>query len=198
MDDLKEKLKAVLKKIIIDINNHDIDMFLDICQLKHVKNKTAIILPKSNSRRAFFILKGMVRGYIVMESGIEKNVFIRSTNKFTGDPFGLFKTEPSDYIYETIGEVDLLVFDFDDFEDLALKNENIFKLHLFSYKEMILTMANRIESMVVLSPEQRFDKLVETTPELYETVYLKDIANYLGITPVSLSRIIKRRQNKKT
>ena len=43
-----------------------------------------------------------------------------------------------------------------------------------------------------LSAEERFLKLIETTPSLFNTVTQNDIAAYLGITPVGLSRIKKR------
>lgn len=43
-----------------------------------------------------------------------------------------------------------------------------------------------------LSAEQRFKLLKEQSPELLERVTQNDIALYLGITPVALSRIRKR------
>ena len=45
-----------------------------------------------------------------------------------------------------------------------------------------------------LSAEERFRILKETTPELLERVTQNDIARYLGITPVALSRIRSRMQ----
>ena len=53
------------------------------------------------------------------------------------------------------------------------------------YQELFL---NRI----VENPEHRYRTLMERQPELFETVPHHYIASYLGITPVSLSRIRKR------
>ncbi len=49
---------------------------------------------------------------------------------------------------------------------------------------------NRIE----LSLEQRYRRLLQDDPELIERVPQYELASYLGITPVSLSRIRKRGQ----
>jgi DNA-binding MarR family transcriptional regulator len=43
-------------------------------------------------------------------------------------------------------------------------------------------------------PEMRFKKLLSTQPELFQKVPQKDLANILGISPESLSRI-KARKN---
>jgi len=42
-------------------------------------------------------------------------------------------------------------------------------------------------------PEKRYEQLIETHPQFFQKAYNKHIANYLGITSVSLSRIIKRK-----
>ena len=42
------------------------------------------------------------------------------------------------------------------------------------------------------SAEERYRMLLERSPALFDKVTQKDIARYLGITPVALSRIRKR------
>lgn len=56
-------------------------------------------------------------------------------------------------------------------------------------------MANYQEELVDFkhsSPEQRYLKLLETRPDLFQRVPLNLIASYLGMKPESLSRIRKR------
>ena len=55
----------------------------------------------------------------------------------------------------------------------------------------------RVESFVLLNPEERYLKFIEDNPGLMNRVPNKYIANILGITPVSLSRIRKRIAEKK-
>ena len=46
------------------------------------------------------------------------------------------------------------------------------------------------------SPEQRYINLLKEKPHILRRVPLQYIATYLGVTPVSLSRIRKRVSNK--
>lgn len=46
--------------------------------------------------------------------------------------------------------------------------------------------------LLCLSAEDRFRKLMESTPEIADLVTQNEIARYLGVTPVGLSRIKKR------
>ncbi|MBK8659738.1 MAG: hypothetical protein IPN22_12925 [Bacteroidetes bacterium] len=50
---------------------------------------------------------------------------------------------------------------------------------------------------MLLSPEERYLKFIQKYPDLLNRVPNKYIANVLGITPVSLSRIRKRISTKK-
>ena len=50
----------------------------------------------------------------------------------------------------------------------------------------------RIVSMLVDSAEERYQKLLSESPELFEVVPQHYIASYLGITPQSLSRLKNR------
>ncbi len=53
----------------------------------------------------------------------------------------------------------------------------------------LLKLEERIISRELLSAKQRYDELLKNKPSLLQRVQLKFIASYLGITPVSLSRI---------
>ncbi|SMC53821.1 Crp/Fnr family transcriptional regulator [Pedobacter nyackensis] len=55
-------------------------------------------------------------------------------------------------------------------------------------KEIIL-VEERLISRLLLNASQRYKNLMEHYPELLQRVQLNHIASYLGITPVSLSRI---------
>lgn len=51
---------------------------------------------------------------------------------------------------------------------------------------------NRLEAFVLLSPEERYREIITSNPSLINRVPDKYLANIIGITPVSLSRIRKR------
>ncbi len=146
----------------------------------------------STSQKAAFILSGVVRGYFINELDIDKNIILRIAGTFVSPVEWLSGNFPTKYTFEAILECELLLFNITDFRELAKTNSAIFDLYSWSLIDSINMMLYRIESMVNLSAEQRYKDLLEKHPVFFQKTFNKHIANFLGITPVSLSRIIKR------
>ena len=72
-------------------------------------------------------------------------------------------------------------------KDHEIANNLIELLLHFSMKK-----EKREFEFLCLSAEERYCLLAETSPGLLEKVTQNDIARYLGVTPVALSRIKKR------
>lgn len=53
-------------------------------------------------------------------------------------------------------------------------------------------LKNRMLSMITATAEERYEKLLQTNPSIFQTAALKHIASYLGVTDSSLSRIRKK------
>jgi Mn-dependent DtxR family transcriptional regulator len=61
----------------------------------------------------------------------------------------------------------------------------------------LLEALSRVESFVLDKPEDRYLKLIAQKPEIIKRVPDKYIASFIGVTPVSLSRIRKRLASQK-
>lgn len=192
----KEEIKKISIEILSKLTKKDIENFLNITNYAVKTDKEVIIRRGNKSKKAFLILKGTVRGYFFSEAGAEKNVLLRAEGFFVGDARKLFNDEPQKYTYEAIGKSHILFFNYPDFEALAIKNPNIMQLLLNILKEIIILQNYRIETMISMTAEERYLDLIKMSPKFLEKTYLKHIANFLGITPVSLSRIIKRVKEK--
>ena len=55
-----------------------------------------------------------------------------------------------------------------------------------------INISDRLESLLTLTPEQRYLKLLNENPKLLHEIPVEMIASYLGVTDVGLSRIRKR------
>ena len=149
----------------------------------------------TRTKEMFFILEGAARGFIVNPEGEEKTILLRGKGIFVSDADGLFSDSPQVMEIASIGESKVLFFSFPEFEDLALNNKNILQIYLNGLKESILRLLYRIRGMVLMSSEERYLDLLKLNPAFLEKSYDKYVANYLGITPVSLSRIKKKLNN---
>lgn len=185
----------ILKATYPFLQAADVEKLLEIGLYKKLGNKEVLIKSGQNVQRIFFTLDGMMRGYFINEKGEEKNIFLRPKHTITGPPESLFKNQPTKYTFESILETELLIFEMAEVKLLLAQFPNINQMYIAGLQENIQTLISRVEALIDLSPAQRYEALLERSPQFFQTAFNKHIANYLGITPVSLSRIIKRRQN---
>lgn len=197
------KINTEKKNWIIDIfktkypflSLEDIEEFLSICTYREVKNKEIIIHNGEKSKTLIFILDGTFRGYFLNKENEEMNIFLRQNPTFFGTPDSLFSDKPTHFNIEAILAAKILVLNIADFEELAFKSSSIFQMYLNEIKSQLGNLVSRIESLIDKQPQERYEQLLFTNPKLFQTAFNKHIANFLGITPVSLSRIIKRIKN---
>lgn len=190
---MKEKeIIARLKEILPQVPEQDLSLIRDICEFKIYKDKDVILKSASLKKQVFLILEGVARGFLINAEGDEKTVLLRGKGIFVGDANGVFSERPQRLEIVAAGQTEVLLFSFLEFEKLAMRNETVLHIYLNSLKEAILRLTYRVESMITMSSEERYRDLLEKNPAFLEKSYDKYVANFLGITPVSLSRIKKR------
>ena len=59
-------------------------------------------------------------------------------------------------------------------------------------KEMFYTIYDRMIDLYTKTPKERYEKMLDRCPQMFEIFSLKDIASYLNITPTHLSRLRKK------
>ncbi|MCH5243203.1 MAG: hypothetical protein J1F67_12440 [Muribaculaceae bacterium] len=57
---------------------------------------------------------------------------------------------------------------------------------------MFYTIYDRMIDLYTKTPKERYEKMLERCPQMFEIFSLKDIASFLNITPIYLSRIRKK------
>lgn len=194
----KEEIKNILAKKLPNLTQKDIESFFKITTYYYKENKKTILKSDIIPKKAFLILEGVVRGHIANREGVEKNILIRSEGIFVADARKLFNNEPQRLSFEAVGNTHILLFSYKDFEALANQNPNIMQLYLSILKEAVVRLNYRVESLITMTNEERYLDLLKLNPKFLDKAYDKYIANYLGITNVSLSRIIKRVKNNKS
>ena len=71
-------------------------------------------------------------------------------------------------------------------------------LYLNILKEGITRLTYRVETLTTMTHEDRYKDILKLNPNFLKNTHAKYLANYLGITPQSLSRIMKRIKNDKS
>ena len=111
---------------------------------------------------------------------------------FVGGYTSLLKEEPSDLTYETLSTCKLYCIDFNAFTALSKDNIEVANLYIKVLQKIFIEYEQRSLDLMSLNATDRYLKLQRQIPEIDRLIPQYQIASYLGITPVQLSRIRKR------
>jgi CRP-like cAMP-binding protein len=170
---------------------------LQFAKQKHVSASEIYIPQGKFFKKIFFIKKGTLRSYYLTETGEEKTIFFRWDGQFGAIPECIFDNQTSNQIWQALEDCELFEIDFDLLEEMSENNVQLMKIRMGFVQVMLLEAIQRIEGFVLDKPEARYQKLISQKPEINNRVADKYIASYIGVTPVSLSRIRKRLTSQK-
>jgi CRP-like cAMP-binding protein len=138
-----------------------------------------------------FIAEGTIRHFHVKD-GVEKTCDISFENAWVTDFQSFTHGIASIMNLQAMADTSLFI----------IKKENLYKLYheCNKYETFGRLMAEQValkatEIAMSLSsekPEERFQNLIKKQPDLFQRIPQKYIANFLGISPESLSRIRSR------
>ena len=191
-----EKLKHVFP-FISELSTTDVFDFLQHTQL--VKLNAGDIFLKEGSLKSniYFVKEGLIRSYFVNEKGEEITNRLRYENQAMSCYEIDMLNEPSRFNLQALEPTELIVMEVKTMRQIVHGNPKLEPGLRFFVNSSLVEALIALDDFMLLSPEQRYVKFVKEHPELLNRVPNKYIANVLGITPVSLSRIRKRISTKK-
>jgi len=159
---------------------------------RNIPPKTILLYAGETATSIFFILKGCCRKYLIKKNGMEITTQFFWEGQMVSSLESTYYNEPSRFFLETIEPCTLGVIDKRDF--IAIHNSvPAMKEQLTSFAfERLIEYIHMFSSFIMDSPEERYRRLIAECPDIIYRIEQQYIASYLGITPVSLSRIKKR------
>ncbi|MBD1391890.1 Crp/Fnr family transcriptional regulator [Mucilaginibacter glaciei] len=139
-----------------------------------------------------YIKKGLIRAYYLKPNGDEMTVLLRWENQFIASHDKIIYQQPSRFIYHALEDTVLMEIDYDKAQPILDSSPKLSATRHDFLLRMLAESMDRVESFILLSPEERYLQLVHEKPDIVNRVPNKYLATLLGITPVSLSRIRKR------
>lgn len=191
-----EKIRAIYK-FGQDITFSDLLSLFQAARIQSFSPKEYLIKEGQIKKDIFFIQQGLVRSFKVNEKGDEITTLLRWENQVVASPDIILFDQPSQAYFEALESTEVFCLNYEVLESILSQNPKLEANRKFVLQEMLKQALQRIDSFVMLSPEERYLAFVRSNPEIVNRVPDKYIANVLGITPVSLSRIRKRIASKK-
>jgi CRP-like cAMP-binding protein len=153
-------------------------------------NKDDYFLQSGKKAKHFgFMISGAVREYYLDKKENEYNKAFCFVNDFTGSYYDLINKEKSSVCIQALSNCEMLIADFEKFQQLAHKNIEWLHISHSIITSLFIKKCEREQQLLTLTATERYELLMLQQPQLEQLVPHYHIASYLGITPISLSRI---------
>lgn len=163
--------------------------------VRQVPKKYVLVQHGKIARELYFIHKGLLRLYYTKDTE-DITAFIFREHLFASCYDSFLRRAPSNQSLEALEDSDLLVITYDDLQSLYKKVPKMETLARKVAEQRFINAQMILSSYILDSPEERWKKFEAANGDLLLRVPHHMIASFLGITPVSLSRIRKRLMSK--
>ncbi len=180
----------------ISLSNDEKNALLSLDLFRSVKKGTVLLKEGQNSKESYFVLKGCIRTYYVMEGEEKTTAFYTEMEAFT-PPCVINKTPSENYI-SCLEDSLLLVSNSEMEEEVNSKFPKFDIMCRMFSEELLAKQRIDFDEFKTSSPEQRYLNLLQNRPDLIQRVPQYQLASYLGMKPQSLSRLRARILEKKS
>jgi signal-transduction protein with cAMP-binding, CBS, and nucleotidyltransferase domain len=174
----------------ISLTDAEKQAILDLDIFREIKKGTVLLNEGQKSKDGYFVLKGCIRSYYVVEGEEKTTAFYTEMEGHT--PNCVSTKEVSKYYIAatedsivTISDPDMEMQIFDKFP----KFESLCRV---LSEELLVKQQINFDDFKTSSLEERYNSLLENRPDLVQRVPQHQLASFLGVKPQSLSRLRAR------
>ncbi len=138
----------------------------------------------------FYIETGLMRSYFIKD-GIEKTFDIMNENDLCVSPSSFFYNLPSVDSIQAIEDCEILFMTKEDLNYLYDQSAKWERLGRLIFEHYTYSYELRLRTFISDTAQERYEKMLIDSPDLVRRMPQIYLANFLGITPQSLSRLRK-------
>jgi len=195
MDTDYQNACSLLRKHIeafVKLPDTDWELLLPHLTLQSLQKNQFFIQEGKKETRVGFVIDGMLRQFYTKD-GEEKTTYFFFENHFMTSYVSCITGKPSLITIEALSKVAYLSFPYHILQELFERSMAWQKFGRLIAEYLGIGLEERMVSLLLQSPEERYiDLLNSNKKKIIERIPQHYIANYLGITPVSMSRIRNR------
>ncbi len=143
-----------------------------------------------------YILSGLIRIYYIDIDGNEVNQHFYQAGELISPLSSIINDEPCQYYIQALEPTQIMLANTDDLYASQENNPEWLRLEIKFLQAVFVKMARREAQLLLGNAEQRYKWFCKHYANLEQKLPQYHIASFLGITPVSLSRIRKKLKEK--
>lgn len=177
---------------LIHLTSEELAAIEHCAEQRTLKKGEVLVREKSLFTKEVFIEKGVIRAFLIDEEGNEKSTAFFQEMNFMSTSTWRSRKGRSIYSYQALGTCSLVLFDAEEFKSILSKSKKLISLGKLLKEKEIDRINLRDECLLQVKALDKYTKFRTCYPGIENSISHLHIASYLGITPVSLSRIRKR------
>ena len=179
----------------ISLTEDEKNAILSLDIFRSIKKGTTLLKEGQKSQDCYFVLKGCIRKYYIIDGEEKTTAFYTEMDALT--PHCVINKAPSEYFISCVEDSILTVSNSDMEVEVNSKFPKFEILCRKLSEELLAKQQMDFDEFKTSSPEQRYMNLLQSRPDLIQRVPQHQLASYLGIKPQSLSRLRARIMDKK-
>ncbi|GAB4040797.1 Crp/Fnr family transcriptional regulator [Spirosoma gilvum] len=181
-----DKLKRYFDSI--GFAGSDLEKILAAFQCRSFKKNDYVVQFGKTSRHIGFVESGMFQ-YYVLKDGEEKTTYISIENTFLASVLSFVSETPALENIRALTDGSISLISKPNLQALISEIPQFKDFYIGLLESTICGIdASRID-LIVLTAEQRYEKMLREEPFLLQQIPLQYLASILGVTPRHLSRI---------
>ena len=164
---------------------------INIITFRTLKKDEFIVRENQLYGNEVFIHTGIIRGFYCSETGNVYNVVFYRNGEIVIPCSNRSKNGKSNINLQVLSDSEIIEMDQEAFKKLRFKYHDIYVYGNLVQEKELNRKTEREIAMLVKSAEERYIIFRKEYPNIENSISQYHVASYLGITPVSLSRLRK-------
>lgn len=176
----------------VELSEETFNKLTEISVFKEIKANMAITNAGEIPNKVYLLTTGLIGAFLSSECGKVYNKNIFGPISFVGALTALIRNKPSDLSYLALTDCKGYEINFKALRDLCRTEIVISNLYNKILESIFITYEKKQLELIALDAKQRYIKLKKEYPNIDDLIPQFQIASFLSITPVQLSRIRKK------
>ncbi|CAN5228356.1 Crp/Fnr family transcriptional regulator [soil metagenome] len=186
-----QAIEKYYKKTVPGLAHEDWKAMEEKLSVQYLKKGELLTRQGEICRSVSFINKGLLRMFYVVD-GKEINTGFINEHEYIAQYDSFLMQQPSSGNIDALEDCELINLSYSDMQSLY-KTNPVFEMFGRKIAEMLFIMISaQTTSLLTLTPEERYQRILNEEPFVIQRVPQYMIASFIGITPEHLSRLRKK------
>ncbi len=181
-----QKLKFYFESV--GFSGEALNAILNAFTLRHYKKNELLVQEGKVSREFGLVDAGMFQ-YFVIKDGEEKTTYVSIENTFLASLLSFVSEAPARENIRALTDGSVHLISKTNLKKLVHEIPAFKDFYIGLLEQSICGIDASRHDLIVLSGEQRYEKMLREEPHLLQQIPLQYLASILGVTPRHLSRI---------